>query len=689
LILLCAISIAFSQTPPRGQHSKSIYNPAYGYYSRSNSTYYHTSSWIGIGNDGTYIDRSYFTPDINKFFEIPQASIIDDVEIRFTLNPGNGAVGIDFTDVTFSSSDYGDRWRNIGEGSALGSSDASQFIFKSSALVTHIQNIVRNRNGSLTIGMKVQDETNTSSRQYSYSAPYIIVYYRDHNVDVAQFDEANNIFGQVFQWENNTWIDKGSSFLVHGYTPSSISLKAQQTYKSGTNQKFHDWDDNNNLRYINYNSFSVLPNRVNNSESFFKNTDNTISIRTALIDAPNICGGQIGFRDPWFIDYQDPTYGSRNRDLNTELLYWRPVGTTGFNPNGQYAEGTYQGVFIDQNPWWETNQPIYTVGALSSQTIGNYPANFVSWTTSGGSVQYQSPNSLETKIVFKSVGATATALYKAHLGSSNSSATSSNNQRKMVYYNGKSYLVYESGGEIWLTSSVDDGATWSNEIRLSDGYGNNSQPSIDAFKMGSGSSNDGLSVVWQHIASPNGINYFLFINARLSDAAATEWGSIQIVTPSMTQVPPNFSGATPVIARTYASYGDPYSKITVVYHGWGTHGAGTFDRVYLSYANSISYTMSSFSSPISLNWYPGNLPTICRKATDNHVVGLAWKENNNIYYQEFNPALPYFYSAEVVGYCADATTGPSLTYDHAIQNMPIIAYQMFDYAYWELYGINI
>lgn len=79
---------------------------------------------------------------------------------------------------------------------------------------------------------------------------------------------------------------------------------------------------------------------------------------------------------------------------------------------------------------------------------------------------------------------TFTGVYKAHVGSSNSNMTGSNNQRKVMRdpY-GTFHLVYESGGEIWYSTSTD-GSNWSNETMISDGSGGNFSPSLDCSTEG-------------------------------------------------------------------------------------------------------------------------------------------------------------------------------------------------------------
>jgi hypothetical protein len=76
-------------------------------------------------------------------------------------------------------------------------------------------------------------------------------------------------------------------------------------------------------------------------------------------------------------------------------------------------------------------------------------------------------------------------------------ATAYNNQRKMVYHNGKYYAVYEDGGEIYFTFSADSGASWHLEEFLSDGSGLNKYPSMDI------NDSSQVAVTWQKIvASP-------------------------------------------------------------------------------------------------------------------------------------------------------------------------------------------
>ena len=88
------------------------------------------------------------------------------------------------------------------------------------------------------------------------------------------------------------------------------------------------------------------------------------------------------------------------------------------------------------------------------------------------------------------------AIYKTHLRSSIVNASSFNNQRKICYAGAKYHTVYESTGEIWFSTSTDNGSTWTDETLLSDGSGFNRQPSI-AVRQSRDVGQSYLSVVWE------------------------------------------------------------------------------------------------------------------------------------------------------------------------------------------------
>lgn len=144
-----------------------------------------------------------------------------------------------------------------------------------------------------------------------------------------------------------------------------------------------------------------------------------------------------------------------------------------------------------------------------------------------------------TAVTFNSSGATTFALYKAHLRSSSSVATASNSQRKIGYINGTYHIVYESAGEIWHSSSTDNGATWSQEFLASDGTGTNRQPSLAVSQYWS-SEGPVVAIAWES-CSANCSS--IYLRGRYNDGS---WGSTSLLWGGLCD--PGFEGAAPAIA---------------------------------------------------------------------------------------------------------------------------------------------
>ena len=160
----------------------------------------------------------------------------------------------------------------------------------------------------------------------------------------------------------------------------------------------------------------------------------------------------------------------------------------------------YKGVFLNQGyPGW--NPPLYSVAAPSTATISNIEsAFFIKW--AGQYATFQDSFALQTPLVFTGGNATASALYKAHLGSSSALATGPNTQRKIVRDSGGKYhAVYESAGQIWYTRSTDGGTTWSPELKLGEyeNEGEQRSPAI-AFKENAPDASARVCIVWEAYA---------------------------------------------------------------------------------------------------------------------------------------------------------------------------------------------
>jgi hypothetical protein len=179
----------------------------------------------------------------------------------------------------------------------------------------------------------------------------------------------------------------------------------------------------------------------------------------------------LGYKDPWVIDSTDAAYYDSPRG-------YRNLGESAIfksepSPLQPNLSNKYKGVFLGQqaipdNAYYSFRIPL---------TINGIPYNVLSW-------QYD-PNKVDLidepeagfarkAVVFKLSGASVTAKMKAYLASGTSAATANNNQRKIASNTiGTStvhHMVYESGGDVWYTTSTN-GAAWTPEVIVSDGSG--------------------------------------------------------------------------------------------------------------------------------------------------------------------------------------------------------------------------
>jgi len=157
-------------------------------------------------------------------------------------------------------------------------------------------------------------------------------------------------------------------------------LRGYQQLVYNPAEKYYVWEKNNveQLDTIqNHRGFTVDP-FIFSLNSCFNLTYPTITIKTDLLELPGTTGGNIEFRDPWYIDYRDPQYGYnwRNRGMQEARFLtrsltgqfangWQPDFTTIY-PESPYP---YNGVFLNENPRFEPGKPYYSVRVPQSQII--------------------------------------------------------------------------------------------------------------------------------------------------------------------------------------------------------------------------------------------------------------------------------------------------------------------------------
>lgn len=424
-------------------------------------------------------------------------------------------------------------------------------------------------------------------RQLSYTAQPIPSGYA--RTTLTQVDAADVAFGKVGRWQVNQFVDYAAPIEFIWPVSSNEILRASQSFKSGTTQKYNLWQGYSSV--VNHQTFTIATNQQP-IKAQFQNANNA-TIRTELIEGG--AGGNVEFRDPWLIDDFSDTKGPKNRGTNAS---WN-IKASPFSPNT--SDPDYKGVFKDQ--LIEPGKPYYSARVSSSQSINGFTWLFQNWTATSATLTQ--PTNTETPVVFTAASADVKARYKAHLGTNSAVATAYNSQRKLVYDGATYHLIYESAGEIYYTSSSDNGVTWSNEVLISDGNGGCKYPAIDVAPGGI------IVIVWQQEFPSTG-------KVCMRRKTVGGWQAQQQVV-SFT-ASSGFT-ATPVVT----AYPAPYYFI--VWHDYGTN-----NLVIRSYneSNGTFGTTTSIASTNSNSFYP-------TLAADLYtVLHLAWAESNKIYFSKIS-----------------------------------------------------
>ncbi len=303
------------------------------------------------------------------------------------------------------------------------------------------------------------------------------------DVTVDQKVEGGASVDSVGRWE-------GASFRnypvpsVFGLADSSIEvLRGAQKIISG--QKYSNWNALPDV--TNHHTFYVTAG-TGTLTSNFKSTDTAVTVMTELVDG-GVTGGTLGFRDPWLIDSVDASHGYTSLNRGPDHAKWHDSLPSPFYPDTLHAyDGfKYNGVFLNEGGNLPNlTPPYYSVRVPPQQTIGTHQnCNFIGW--AADSALFQNVSALETPVVFKSANDVVKARYKGHLISSSNNATEWNGQRKLVNWGGVYHLVYQSAGDIWYSSSTDNGATWIPEQKVSENLEGIQRlnPAIDVISDGS------------------------------------------------------------------------------------------------------------------------------------------------------------------------------------------------------------
>lgn len=236
---------------------------------------------------------------------------------------------------------------------------------------------------------------------------------------------------------------------------------------------------------------------------------------------------------------------------------------------------------------------------------------------------------------------TISAVYKMHLGSTISTATSSNGQRKLVRDpRGVLHAVYESGGEIWYIESADNGTTWSKEKNLSNSSNGggvcNRNPSLSYYvpEFLSGVNSLPSAKTGQSVIQGFGGYYPRQTRSVVSWEVRSDTCSNYKIAVRWVSVDGSYWENTSFIPSNMYYTSSSYANPSVSYPYIFFHGP---DGIYFTKSIENSMKILGFSDPpVKINGTTSNsknLSTISRPSESySDTVHIVWEENNEIKY---------------------------------------------------------
>lgn len=490
---------------------------------------------------------------------------------------------------------------------------------------------------------------------------------------IDQKDQANQSFEKFSRWnqEQFTYYTPPHQFIFQ--TSSNEIIRAKQNFKTGTTQKHHNWNLDNEV--MNHRAFPIQPGLVS-IISQFQTSQQNISIGNYFLEYTNFNPetDKIWFRDPWYIDYNDPPYGFRSQGM-TEADYHEQNSPINFS-DPEFSD--YLGVFLNQ-PYTGTNPVYYKVKVAQTQDVqltntGNpsgryHKFYFQNWTYDANKISLQTPSSNETAVVFKTSDALLSANLKGTQLSQNSGAYNSNSQRKYVKSDdGYLHCVYESMGKVWYELSSNNGATWVIQNNGNPISTSGKSPAIDYhyyYDPVSGGTYYQTVMVWQEQYGSNSkikVAYF----HREFDTPGMEW----IDTDDVATVTGTYSttNCTPVVSY----YG---SDLKVVFRN-GNSGALMCRQ---GLVNIVSGTYMYGSGPTTLTSTNSNSvnPSIAVNKSGTTTVRLVWEQIQDVNNSSIKYAV--IVAAQISGSIATISTGSGypLNFSPSISvanNYPVVSW---------------
>lgn len=453
------------------------------------------------------------------------------------------------------------------------------------------------------------------------------------NVDQRLSDSSS--VGSIGTWD-------GSSFVMKNNLPAALSFKKGSSVvlrsdkEVYNNQKFHHWTGTS---VMDIQQIINVDNSTGKSlTSQFEPVYEGVTVKNSL-EGTEAAEGQIGFKDPWLMDYRDSSFAGelRNQGMNAPVKY----KTSPFMPSFTFPNNgdLHKGVFLNLTP---SSSIYYSVKAPEAQDImlksdGKlHKFYFQKW--NGNDVTFGNQFSAETPLTFTSSNSKANALLKGTHLSDDPNAFTGNGQRKFIMTpDGCLHLVYSSMGKVWYEVSKDKGQSW---ILMNDGKpldeGPSKLPSIDYFE-------NNVVIAWQSMNTSGTSDIKLRVFSNLSGEYTAQAQSIIPIEGSYD------TDASPLVSWGYAG------KAVLLWETKGTGGCLTYKYGQISSAG-ISWGTGGII-PGTDSTAVNAAVSSAKDAASQNIFNLAWQQGEMpyamIYYMkmQFNDmglldenALPFFLS---------------------------------------------
>ncbi len=437
---------------------------------------------------------------------------------------------------------------------------------------------------------------------------------------LKQIGNDGQAFGQAAYWDNLMWNYVPPTQPVT-FPAGNNHFLSTQDFRPSTYEKFNWWEDNLEPTNNWFRNWEEIPlsATTNLVASRFIPKYSGVTIKNSL-EGTSVTGGTLFFYDPWLTDFNEPPYGLRNQGISAPPKQrnspFYPDYTTSYNGD------IYKGIFLNQNPTFDPDLPLYNVWAGDQQInlgglIGTKNFYFQNWSATGANLQpFGSGN--QSRVIFTSSNAVVQANLKGQGLSNNQNAYTNNSQRKFVKTDdGFLHSVYESMGKVWYEYSSNNGATWQ-LVPLGEGK----NPTIDFFQ------NYIIIACQVDIGSGGTIAVGCFVKSG-STYIQTNWITTEDVTSPT--LPPYEINANPVIAITFGWYVD-FPEILLIWdHPDVVLPAGIYYmRARLNVTtNQIYWVPDTYPVKITNTDINSNNPTIYARKNAGHIFHIAWGQSQS------------------------------------------------------------